>query len=161
MSSSRVPIERVVEDVAAMGFARHQVRDTVRRLTESGEAVDLNKVLDEVGSTGHSSFAWTQLKQILAAKRILVAEYIRRGAVSLPRAQQLLKTNLSLLQVTDVHGYLANTAGVISAAVAAPAAAPAAAATGHAASDLGGHLAAAAAAPTTNGPADPVPMSVG
>ena len=55
VSSSRVPIERVVEDVAAMGFARHQVRDTVRRLTESGEAVDLNKVLDSLMSSGGES----------------------------------------------------------------------------------------------------------
>ena len=55
VSSSRVPIERVVEDVAAMGFARHQVRDTVRRLTESGEAVDLNKVLDSLMRSGGES----------------------------------------------------------------------------------------------------------
>ncbi|WZN62523.1 DUF1421 domain-containing protein [Chloropicon roscoffensis] len=55
VSSSRVPIERVVEDVAAMGFAKHQVFLAVRRLTESGEAVDLNKVLDSLMRSGGES----------------------------------------------------------------------------------------------------------
>merc|ERR1719375_476033 len=48
VSSSRVPIEKVVEDVAAMGFTRQAVRDVVRRLTENGQSVDLNIVLDQL-----------------------------------------------------------------------------------------------------------------
>jgi hypothetical protein len=43
-----VPIEKVVEDVAAMGFTRQAVRDVVRRLTENGQSVDLNIVLDQL-----------------------------------------------------------------------------------------------------------------
>ena len=47
-SSRGVPIEKVVEDVAAMGFTRQAVRDVVRRLTENGQSVDLNIVLDQL-----------------------------------------------------------------------------------------------------------------
>jgi len=43
-----VPIEKVVEDVSAMGFTRQAVRDVVRRLTENGQSVDLNIVLDQL-----------------------------------------------------------------------------------------------------------------
>jgi hypothetical protein len=38
----------VVEKVATMGFSRDQVRATVRKLTESGQNVDLNVVLDKL-----------------------------------------------------------------------------------------------------------------
>mmetsp|Transcript_12602 Transcript_12602/g.35144 ORF Transcript_12602/g.35144 Transcript_12602/m.35144 type:complete len:291 (-) Transcript_12602:1438-2310(-) len=59
VSSNRVPIEKVVEDVAAMGFTRQAVRDVVRRLTENGQSVDLNIVLDQLmngpGSQGGGS----------------------------------------------------------------------------------------------------------
>ena len=48
VSSNRVPIEKVVEDVSAMGFTRQAVRDVVRRLTENGQSVDLNIVLDQL-----------------------------------------------------------------------------------------------------------------
>jgi hypothetical protein len=43
-----VPLDDVVEKVATMGFSREQVRATVRRLTENGQNVDLNVVLDKL-----------------------------------------------------------------------------------------------------------------
>lgn len=52
VSSSRIPIERVVEDVAAMGFTRQAVREVVRKLTENGQSVDLNIVLDQLMRQG-------------------------------------------------------------------------------------------------------------
>lgn len=45
---NRVPLDDVVEKVATMGFSREQVRATVRRLTENGQNVDLNVVLDKL-----------------------------------------------------------------------------------------------------------------
>ena len=48
MSSSRVPLDKVVDDVAAMGFSKASVHEVVRRLTANGQSVDLNIVLDEV-----------------------------------------------------------------------------------------------------------------
>ncbi|XP_006643803.1 vegetative cell wall protein gp1-like [Oryza brachyantha] len=47
-SGNRVPVDDVVEKVATMGFSREQVRATVRRLTENGQNVDLNVVLDKL-----------------------------------------------------------------------------------------------------------------
>ncbi|CAM0879766.1 unnamed protein product [Alopecurus aequalis] len=47
-SGNRVAIDDVVEKVATMGFSREQVRATVRRLTENGQNVDLNVVLDKL-----------------------------------------------------------------------------------------------------------------
>ncbi|KAL6607766.1 hypothetical protein ACP70R_040829 [Stipagrostis hirtigluma subsp. patula] len=47
-SGTKVPIDDVVEKVATMGFSREQVRATVRRLTEKGQNVDLNVVLDKL-----------------------------------------------------------------------------------------------------------------
>ncbi|KAL5220388.1 hypothetical protein ABZP36_025101 [Zizania latifolia] len=47
-SGNRVPLDDVVEKVATMGFSREQVRETVRRLTENGQNVDLNVVLDKL-----------------------------------------------------------------------------------------------------------------
>ncbi|KAL6897904.1 hypothetical protein ACP4OV_006863 [Aristida adscensionis] len=47
-SGSKVPIDDVVEKVATMGFSREQVRATVRKLTENGQNVDLNVVLDKL-----------------------------------------------------------------------------------------------------------------
>ncbi|KAL6848110.1 hypothetical protein ACP4OV_022238 [Aristida adscensionis] len=47
-SGNRVPLDDVVEKVATMGFSREQVRATVRRLTENGQNVDLNVVLDKL-----------------------------------------------------------------------------------------------------------------
>ncbi|CAN4082413.1 unnamed protein product [Withania somnifera] len=51
-SGNRVPIDDVVDKVTNMGFPRDQVRATVRRLTESGQAVDLNTVLDKLMNDG-------------------------------------------------------------------------------------------------------------
>uniref|UniRef100_A0A0A9CR86 UBA domain-containing protein n=1 Tax=Arundo donax TaxID=35708 RepID=A0A0A9CR86_ARUDO len=47
-SGNRVPLDDVVEKVATMGFSREQVRAAVRRLTENGQNVDLNVVLDKL-----------------------------------------------------------------------------------------------------------------
>ncbi|KAL5202466.1 hypothetical protein ABZP36_013418 [Zizania latifolia] len=47
-SGNRVPIDDIVEKVATMGFSREQVRATVRMLTENGQNVDLNVVLDKL-----------------------------------------------------------------------------------------------------------------
>ncbi|KAG8084930.1 hypothetical protein GUJ93_ZPchr0010g10128 [Zizania palustris] len=47
-SGNKVPIDDVVEKVATMGFSREQVRATVRKLTENGQNVDLNMVLDKL-----------------------------------------------------------------------------------------------------------------
>ncbi|XP_062209012.1 formin-like protein 5 [Phragmites australis] len=47
-SGNRVALDDVVEKVATMGFSREQVRETVRRLTENGQNVDLNVVLDKL-----------------------------------------------------------------------------------------------------------------
>lgn len=47
-TGNRVPIDDVVDKVTNMGFPRDQVRETVRRLTESGQTVDLNTVLDKL-----------------------------------------------------------------------------------------------------------------
>ncbi|XP_078155176.1 uncharacterized protein LOC144551185 isoform X2 [Carex rostrata] len=53
-SGNQVPLDDVVEKVAMMGFSRDQVRETVRKLTENGQNVDLNVVLDKLmnGSAG-------------------------------------------------------------------------------------------------------------
>lgn len=47
-----MPIDDVVDKVATMGFSREQVRATVRRLTENGQSVDLNIVLDKLMNDG-------------------------------------------------------------------------------------------------------------
>ncbi|XAR51897.1 Non-specific serine/threonine protein kinase [Bertholletia excelsa] len=47
-SGNRVPIDDVVDRVTGMGFPRDQVRATVRKLTETGQSVDLNVVLDKL-----------------------------------------------------------------------------------------------------------------
>lgn len=49
-----MPIDKVVDDVAAMGFERHVVREVVNTLTANGQSVDLNVVLDKLmnGDTG-------------------------------------------------------------------------------------------------------------
>ncbi|XWS40706.1 hypothetical protein CRYUN_Cryun17cG0018400 [Craigia yunnanensis] len=45
---NRVPIDDVVDKVTSMGFPRDLVRATVRKLTENGQSVDLNAVLDKI-----------------------------------------------------------------------------------------------------------------
>ncbi|CAL9219257.1 unnamed protein product [Arabidopsis halleri] len=47
-SENRAPIDDVIDRVTTMGFPRDQVRATVRKLTENGQAVDLNVVLDKL-----------------------------------------------------------------------------------------------------------------
>nr|XP_043606917.1 putative uncharacterized protein DDB_G0294196 [Erigeron canadensis] len=54
-SGNRVPIDDVVDKVTHMGFPRDQVRATVRKLTENGQAVDLNVVLDKLMTDGVES----------------------------------------------------------------------------------------------------------
>lgn len=51
-SANRVPIDEVIEKVAGMGFSREQVKTVVRRLSESGQSVDLNIVLDKLMNGG-------------------------------------------------------------------------------------------------------------
>jgi hypothetical protein len=45
-----VPIEKVIDDVAVMGFSRAQVRDVLQELAAEGKSVDLNVVLDRLGA---------------------------------------------------------------------------------------------------------------
>ncbi len=53
------PTDEVVDKVVVMGFRRDLVRATVRKLTETGQSVDLNVVLDRLMNDGelepHSS----------------------------------------------------------------------------------------------------------
>ncbi|CAH9067953.1 unnamed protein product [Cuscuta europaea] len=51
-SGNRVPVDDVVDKVTLMGFPRDQVRETVRKLTDNGQAVDLNVVLDKLMNDG-------------------------------------------------------------------------------------------------------------
>ncbi|XP_020252640.1 putative uncharacterized protein DDB_G0294196 [Asparagus officinalis] len=51
-NGNRVPVDDVVDKVATMGFSREQVRATVRKLTENGQSVDLNVVLDKLMNGG-------------------------------------------------------------------------------------------------------------
>ncbi|CAN0890380.1 hypothetical protein LINGRAHAP2_LOCUS16402 [Linum grandiflorum] len=44
----RMPVDDVIDKVVAMGFRRDLVRATVKVLTENGQAVDLNVVLDKL-----------------------------------------------------------------------------------------------------------------
>ncbi|XP_010551915.1 PREDICTED: actin cytoskeleton-regulatory complex protein PAN1 [Tarenaya hassleriana] len=59
-SGNRVPIDDVVDKVTTMGFPREQVKATVRRLTENGQAVDLNVVLDKLMNGGGGGGGATQ-----------------------------------------------------------------------------------------------------
>ncbi|KAJ4912040.1 hypothetical protein Rs2_06661 [Raphanus sativus] len=51
-AGSNVPVDDVIDKVSSMGFPRDQVRGTVRSLTENGQAVDLNTVLDKLMNGG-------------------------------------------------------------------------------------------------------------
>ncbi|GBG66835.1 hypothetical protein CBR_g70713 [Chara braunii] len=57
LTTSRVPIDKVINDVAHMGFNKEDVRSVVKRLTENGQSVDLNVVLDKLMSEGIGSSA--------------------------------------------------------------------------------------------------------
>lgn len=51
-TGNRVPIDDVVDKVATMGFSKEQVKETVKKLTENGQSVDLNVVLDKLMNGG-------------------------------------------------------------------------------------------------------------
>ncbi|GAB2229781.1 hypothetical protein Drorol1_Dr00014036 [Drosera rotundifolia] len=51
-SGNRVPIDDVIDKVTGMGFPRDHVRATVKKLTENGQSVDLNVVLDKLMNEG-------------------------------------------------------------------------------------------------------------
>ncbi|KAF5746886.1 WW domain-binding protein 11 isoform X1 [Tripterygium wilfordii] len=51
-SGNRVPVDDVIDKVSSMGFPRDHVRATVRKLTENGQSVDLNVVLDKLMNDG-------------------------------------------------------------------------------------------------------------
>lgn len=51
-TGNKVPFDDVVDKVTSMGFSRDQVRATVRKMTESGQSVDLNMVLDKLMNDG-------------------------------------------------------------------------------------------------------------
>ncbi|XP_024181595.1 vacuolar protein sorting-associated protein 27 isoform X2 [Rosa chinensis] len=51
-TGNKVPIDDVIERVTSMGFPRDHVRATVRKLTDNGQAVDLNVVLDKLMNDG-------------------------------------------------------------------------------------------------------------
>uniref|UniRef100_A0A6N2MJ82 DUF1421 domain-containing protein n=1 Tax=Salix viminalis TaxID=40686 RepID=A0A6N2MJ82_SALVM len=52
-TENRVPLDDVVDKVTNMGFPREHVRATVQKLTENGQAVDLNVVLDKLMNGGY------------------------------------------------------------------------------------------------------------
>jgi hypothetical protein len=51
-SGNRRPVDDVIDNVAAMGFHRDLVRETVIKLMENGQSVDLNAVLDKLMNSG-------------------------------------------------------------------------------------------------------------
>ena len=42
------PWEQVVDDLSHMGFSRDAIRGEVRRMNDSGQAVDLNTIIDRL-----------------------------------------------------------------------------------------------------------------
>jgi hypothetical protein len=54
MQASSVPIERVIDDIAVMGFSREEVRNVIRELGDEmgmqGKPLDMNVVLDRLGT---------------------------------------------------------------------------------------------------------------
>lgn len=53
-SATRSPLDDVVEKVCNMGFSREQVQRVIRHLTENGQSVELNAVLDKLMNGGDS-----------------------------------------------------------------------------------------------------------
>jgi len=43
-----VRLEDIITDITAMGFERHQVLDVINIMQKSGQAVDLNVVIDKL-----------------------------------------------------------------------------------------------------------------
>jgi hypothetical protein len=51
-STNRVTIDEVINKVVSMGFSKDQVHAAIRKLTETGQSVDLNIVLDKLMNGG-------------------------------------------------------------------------------------------------------------
>ncbi|CAL8997791.1 unnamed protein product [Prunus brigantina] len=51
-TGNKVPIDEVIDHVTTMGFPRDHVRATIRKLTDNGQAVDVNVVLDKLMNDG-------------------------------------------------------------------------------------------------------------
>ncbi|KAH0988954.1 hypothetical protein GBA52_000437, partial [Prunus armeniaca] len=51
-TGNKVPIDDVIDHVTTMGFPRDHVRATIRKLTDNGQAVDVNVVLDKLMNDG-------------------------------------------------------------------------------------------------------------
>ncbi|CAB4280732.1 unnamed protein product [Prunus armeniaca] len=51
-TGNRIPIDNVVDEVVTMGFRRDIVRATVKKMTENGQSVDINVVLDKLMNNG-------------------------------------------------------------------------------------------------------------
>ncbi|XP_044503316.1 bromodomain-containing protein 4-like [Mangifera indica] len=51
-TGNRVPVDDVIDRLTSMGFPRDHVRATVRNLTENGQSVELNIVLDKLMNDG-------------------------------------------------------------------------------------------------------------
>jgi len=62
-SGNRAPVDDVIDKVVSMGFPRDQVRGTVRTLTENGQAVDLNVVLDKLMNGDRGAMMQQQQQQ--------------------------------------------------------------------------------------------------
>ncbi|KAI8541439.1 hypothetical protein RHMOL_Rhmol08G0060700 [Rhododendron molle] len=69
-SGNRVPIDDVVDKLSTMGFTRDQVRATVRKLTENGQSVDLNVVLDKLMNEGEG-----QPQRVVAVMEVVVRQW--------------------------------------------------------------------------------------
>ncbi|KAL6281071.1 hypothetical protein ACE6H2_017952 [Prunus campanulata] len=52
VTGNRIPIDNVIDEVVAMGFRRDIVRATVKKMTENGQSVDINVVLDKLMNNG-------------------------------------------------------------------------------------------------------------
>eukprot|EP00854_Cymbomonas_tetramitiformis_P020057 gene20057-24012_t len=63
LSTSKVPIDKVIKDVSAMGFTEDEVRTIVKKLTEKGQSVDLNVVLDKLMNGEGAAAPATQKKK--------------------------------------------------------------------------------------------------
>lgn len=51
-TGNKVPIDDVIDHVTTMGFPRDHVRATIQKLTDNGQAVDVNVVLDKLMNDG-------------------------------------------------------------------------------------------------------------
>ncbi|PON96701.1 hypothetical protein TorRG33x02_074050 [Trema orientale] len=51
-SGNSIPVDDVIDNIVAMGFRRDMVRATVKKMTENGQSVDPNVVLDKLMNNG-------------------------------------------------------------------------------------------------------------